>query len=241
MERLLPPPCQMVFVVKDALRGVRFVIKKSAKSLGFQNLPFSIPDRILMETLLKTETMPTKLEGFVDGIISLPLFDQTLPPTGFFGSYGFPNSKFEIHKSASVLYRALSFTTKKLGVKNVLMSEIACLKSMHQFLKASSSKINQKNEDKAMLLFNLLIECKALENPFELFRASSPEDQAAQATAVFAAVLWLFVPTRGAFEDETENLNFCCAIASQNSADFYSLYSEGKSLTSLFKSLLDVV
>lgn len=243
MQRLPLAHNYPVVVVKDILRGARFAVKTGGKILLAQENPFlgHKAGDVLRKNQSPAGLIIDKIARVTEEAFTDPFVARKFPPADFFGPRRFPEGNWEISEAAHVLYGALSYTLKKAGIKDALLSETVCHECLRRFSLTQGVKHDWKNEQKAAYLFKLILEHKTIGRPLDLIFPSDSSCQDAVAAAAFAAVLWMFVPREDNMDDEAEILLFCCDIAADSVTDIAASGLDERSGAALFKYFLNVV
>lgn len=229
-------------VAKDAIRGIRFAMKRGAKIL-VRNGPHYLPDPLeaaSSDFLDSAERITIRIDKVIRQTLGLEFDEAEFRPMGIAANNTLGDQS-AISRDASNLFFALTLAAKNLGVSDVFISEALCARLVVGAAEDLTRAPDESSELRAFHLFQRILETHAIGDLPGKPGRTDPERISNIALVSFSVGLWTFVP-RGTFTDtETEILQICCDIAKHHStAISRHLVSEAE-IIALFRYALDTV
>ena len=230
-------------LVKDALRGLRFAVRKGGQVLSSNtNSALPKPMSDLPASLFRgADEITLEMEARSCGVLGGPFQKNSMPDTSFFGPDGFSVANANIEASAGVLYFGLSYSVKKLGKDNPLLSEFLCATCLQLLLDDIANHDEKSGAEQAATLFSLLMNQKVFRNISAPVFGASPDGPKITVAASFAASLWFFLPRGSANTTESELLDTCCEIAESDRDKIFDKKLDNDAMSSLFQYYLNIV
>lgn len=228
-------------LAKDAIRGIRFVLKRGAEKVA-QNGPRQLPGKLetVSTDILNTAEKFTEHAGkIVSQLLGLSFDEASITPPELLSNGGTGYDYQTLSRDVLNLYQALSLVAKNLGVKNALVSETLCAQIVARAAENPASTENPQT--KAGHLFLELMSSIVIGDPPGILRNHNADHIDDLAIISFAVALWVFVE-RGSFHDtEIEILQICSDIAKFHRGDILEHKSSSSAVVALFKHALNTV
>jgi hypothetical protein len=231
-------------VAKDALRGIRFALKRGAKMMMVNNGPRQLPEQFESASsnfLQNSEILTGTVDKIIQRILGLE-FDPVMFAAPSFASTDVTKDAHEaMSTDASNLYFALSLSAKHLGVSDLLVSEAICAKLIAEDGSFDWPLAEQSTEFLCSQLCIRIINMNILGDPPGVSSSHNADRAMDVAIIAFATALWVYVE-RGKFSDtEPELLEMCCSVAEQKRNKITQNMAEEDRFLALFKYALETV
>lgn len=228
-------------LAKDAIRGVRFVLKRGAQKVAEKG-PRQLPDELEVvstDILHVAKKIADRADKIVTRLLGLNFDQARISPPKLLSNGGAEYDYQTLSQEALNLYQALSLAAKNLDVKNVLVSEALCARIVAQA--AEKPVPTEDTETKACRLFLELMSRIVIGDPPGISSHHNADHIDDLAMISFSVALWIFVE-RGSYQDtEIEILQICSDIAKFHRADILEHKSSSSAMIALFKHALDTV
>jgi hypothetical protein len=229
-------------VAKDALRGIRYALKRGAKLVA-EGGPRQVPEpfeAVSNDLLNSAERIAKAVDHIAKHILGLDFDPNTFGPPTFATPLDSKSGGENLSQDASNLFFALTLCAKNMKI-DLLVSETLCARLIAE---DASFDWPQGQQDTAALcsaLFHRLIAMNVLGDPPGVPSKHNSEKQADARSVAFAAALWTYLE-RGTFNDSEEELiRMCCDVADQKSSDLASATQATAKVHKLFEYALSAV
>lgn len=234
----LPSPPDPTMATRDALRGLRLVLKRGAK-LSVEKARVAVPgpfEGVSEEFFAQANKFTDAADSLVQQMLGLDFHEDRFSAPATLRQSPSGAARSERMRDASNLYFALSLSVRYFDLSQLFVSETVCA------LIISAARLDeQEREDSCVWLFRQLGDSRAIESPSALVRRHTPEEQSQIAMVAFAVSLWSFVD-RNAFNDpELELLEICCDVAALKLPEIDLKLAGDNELSVAFKSALEIV
>ncbi len=225
-------------IARDALRGLRLVLKRGAK-LSIEKARVAVPEPfegVSEEFFAQATKVTHAADSLVQQMLGLDFHEDrfAVPDTLHRSLHDATHS--ERKRDASNLYFALSLSLRFFGLDQLFVSETVCAQI------ASTARPDEQSPESACVwLFRQLTEGNAIGNPLVLVQHHTSDERRQIAKVAFAVSLWAFVDRDAFNEPELELLEICCDVATFRSPGIELKLDDENELTDAFKSALKIV
>ena len=223
--------------VRDALRGIRYAVRKSGHLLNDQShqvLPQPL-NNLAHRAARKLDRLSDEVERATTSLGG-PFQKSESPESTVFSSAGYrpkvPESESE--EASRALYFGLNYAFQNLCGNDVLISESSCLDCI---LELENTSEPSKSQTLARQLFTAVLNK-------EVFRSKLTEDDTFRnhmAAASFAVAMWFFLSRDADSVDEQSLLDICCEVTQYSLQDVIALQGSPENSEPLFLNLLDII
>ena len=227
--------------VRDALRGVRFALRKSGHFFNDQTdqvLPDPL-NNLAHRAVRKLDRLSTEVER-VTSTLGGPFQKSSSPDSTFFSSVGYrPNvPQTESEEAARALYFGLNYAFQSFHGSDVLISEALCLECI---LALEKTPDFSESASLAHCLFTSILEKQV----FRHVASETADDDYSLCysitTAGFAVAMWFFLGRDTDSMNEQSLLDICCEVTEYNKKDVAALPTQPENSEPLFRYLLDII
>lgn len=227
--------------VRDALRGIRYALRKSGHFLNDQSGQM-LPDplnSLAHRAVRKLDRLSTEVER-VTSSLGGPFQKSTSPDSTIFTNMGYrPNvPQTESDEAASALYFGLNYAFQSFHGNDVLISEALCLECILELEKAPDYI---ESATLACLLFKTVLEKRVFRHVASETTADDSALSNSMTTASFAVAMWFFLGRGIDSMDEQSLLDTCCEVTEYNKKDVVKLPAMPNKSEQLFRQLLDII
>jgi len=229
-------------VAKDALRGIRYALKRGAKLVA-EGGPRQLPEQFEAASnhlLNSAESIAKTVDRIAKHILGLDFDPSTFGPPTFATPLDSKSGGENLSKDATNLFFALTLCAKNLKV-DLLVSETLFARLIAE---DASFDWPQGQQDPAALCtepFRRRLAMKVLGDPPGVPSKHNADQRIDASRVAFAAALWTYLE-RGPFNDSEEELiRMCCDVADQKSSDLAEASQETDNLQKLFEYALSAV
>ncbi len=226
--------------VRDALRGIRFAVRKSGQFLNEQSHQV-FPDQL--HNL--AHRAARKLDKFSDEMervtcsLGGPFQKSASPDSTFFSPAGYRPKvpDIESEEASRALYFGLYYAFQNIRGHDVLISEALCLDCILEL--EEIPEINEPPTLARHLLTSVLNK--------QVFRSAPSEPLEDEAfhngvtAASFAVAMWFFLSRDADSVDEQSLLDICCEVTQYSLAEVIALQKHPEDSEALFARLLDII
>ena len=234
----LPSPSDPGIATRDAIRGLRLVLKRGAKlSVEKARVAVPVPFEGVSEEIFAQATKVTNAaDSLVQQMLGLDFNEDRFAAPGTLRRSPSDAARSERMRDASNLYFALSLSLRYFDLSRMFVYETVCA-----LIISAARPDEQAREDACVWLFHQLVNSKAVGVPSTLVRRHTLEEQGQIAKVAFAVSLWAFVD-RDAFDDpELELLEICCDVAALKVPEIDLKLADENELSVAFNSALEIV
>lgn len=241
-HRQTQSPIRPDLLVKDALRGLRFAVRKGSEIIASgENTALPRPiSETASRFVRRADELCQELESLSSQTLGGPFKKNRMPESSFFGRTGFTGDG-DVVEAAGALYAGLSFAAGKLGKNNPLLSEFFCAEALRAHLDRVSRSPQLSQAERASDLFSLVISRGVFRN----FSALQPNDvhsgKKIMVVASFAVALWFFASRDAEITGEQDLLESCCQIAAGEMEKIFDNRMDSSAMTELFAYYLDIL
>ena len=214
-------------VAKDALRGIRYALKRGAKLVA-EGGPRQLPEQFEAasnDLLNSAESIAKTVDRIAKHILGLDFDPSTFGPPTFATPIDAKSGSENLSQDATNLFFALTLCAKSMKI-DLLVSETLCARLIAE---DASFDWPQGQQDTAALcteLFHRITAMNVLGDPPGVPSSHNAERQSDASKVAFAAALWTYLE-RGSFNDSEEELiTMCCEVSGQKLSDL-----DGETLT----------
>ena len=223
--------------VRDALRGIRYAVRKSGDFLyeqSHQVLPEPL-NNLAHRAARKLDRLSDEVER-VTTSLGGPFQKSVSPENAFFTNEGYrpriPDSESE--EASQALYFGLYYAYQSLSGSDVLISEALCLDCI---LELEDSSDPSEPHTLARQLFVAIMNR-------QLFRNKLDEDDSFRdnkTAASFAVAMWFFLSREEDSVDERSLLDICCEVTQYSLQDVIALQNAPETSEPLFLHLMEII
>lgn len=228
-------------VAKDALRGIRYALKRGAK-LAAEGGPRQLPEQFeaaSIDLLNSAESIAKTVDRIAKHILGLDFDPSSFGPPSFATPLNVSVGDECLPRDASNLFFALTLCAKNMQI-DLLVSETLCAQLIAEDASFDWPLGNQDSAALCTHLFHQIIATKILGDPPGLSSRHNAEQRSDVVKVAFAAALWTYLE-RGSYSDSEEELiRMCCEVTEQKSAQI-SETEDAAALTELFNYALGIV
>ncbi len=232
----LPSPPDPGIATRDALRGLRLVLKRGAK-LSIEKARVALPEPfegVSKEIFEQATKVTYAADSLVQQMLGLSFHEDRFAVPDTLRRSLKDSTHSEQKRDASNLYFALSLSLRYFGFRQLFVSETICAQIV-----STARKEDQSRESACVWLYRQLIDGNAVGNPPVLVQHHTSEEKRQIAKVAYAVSLWAFV-YRDSF-DELELLEICCDVATFRSPGIELEPDDGNALSEAFNSALKIV
>ncbi len=230
-------------VAKDALRGIRYALKRGAKMV-VQNGPRQLPEQFeaaSADFLNSAEQLTRTIDSIATHVLGLQFDPATFGPPSFARSEVTQVTDATLSRDASQLYFALTRTIKYMQIPDLLVSEALCAQVIAEDASGDWPAGDQDTASLCCALYKRILATRILGDPPGVSSIHNADRAQDVATVAFATALWVYVE-RGAFEDtEVDLLQMCADVTQQKSADIKAAGTADEPIKALFAHALETV
>lgn len=226
--------------VRDALRGIRYAVRKSGHFLNDQThqvLPDQLND-LAHRAVRRLDKFSDEMER-VTSALGGPFQKSASPDSTFFSPVGYrpkvPENESE--EASRALYFGLYYAFQNMRNHDVLISEALCLDCILEL--EETPEINEP-QTLARQLFTAMLSKQV----FRSAPSETHDDDAFHSgvtAASFAVSMWFFLSRDLGSIDEQSLLDICCEVTQYSLNDVVTLQNQPETSEPLFARLLDII
>lgn len=234
----LPSPPDPDIATRDALRGLRLVLKRGAK-LSIEKARVALPEPfegVSREIFEQAAKVTHAADSLVQQMLGLNFHEDRFAAPDTLRRSPRDSAHSERKSDASNLYFALSLSLRYFGLRQLFVSETVCAQIV-----STDRQEDQSPASACVWLYRQLTRRNAVGNPPALVRQHTSEEEIQIAKVACAVSLWAFVDRDSFDEPELELLEICCDVATFRSPVFALEADDDNALSEAFNSALRVV
>ena len=230
-------------VAKDALRGIRYAMKRNAK-LVVEGGPRQLPEQFEAAStnfLKSAEAFAKTIDRAAKHILGLEYDPKTFGPPAFMASSGGSLNENHLSTNASNLFFALSFASKLLELKDILVSEALCVRILAEDALVDWPVGKQDTASQCAELYLRILHTNVVGDPPGVSSQHNSDRRRDIQKVAFAVSLWAYTE-RYAFDDsEVDLLEMCCAVTINKADDLLSAKDDQEAVRALFHYALSII
>ena len=234
----LPSPPDPGIATRDALRGLRLVLKRGAK-LSVEKARVALPEPfegVSKEIFEQATRVTHAADSLVQQILGLNFHEDSFAAPVTLRRSLRESTHSERKRDASNLYFALSLSLRYFGLRQLFVSETICAQIV-----STARQEDQSLESACVWLYRQLTGGNAVGNPPVLVQHHSSDEKTQITKVAYAVSLWAFAD-RDPFNDpELELLEICCDVATFRSPGTALEPDDENALSEAFSSALKIV
>ncbi len=234
----LPSPPDPGIATRDALRGLRLVLRRGAK-LSIEKARVALPEPfegVSKEIFEQATKVTHAADSLVQQMLGLSFHEDRFAMPDTLRRSVKDSTHSEQKRDASNLYFALSLSLRYFGFRQLFVSETICAQII-----STTRKEDQSRESACVWLYRQLIDGNAVGNPPVLVQHHTPEEETQIAKVAYVVSLWAFVDRDSFNEPELELLEICCDVATCRSPGIELEPDDDNALSEGFNSALKIV
>ena len=243
---------------KDALRRIRFAVKRGAKQVVTQ-APRKLPEPLeaaSADLLSSAERLARTVDQIAKQILGLQFDPARFGPPAFAtmqkasvhdtgvqdtGVQRRAVTEATLSRDASTLYFALTLAVDALGLTHLLVSETRTAQLVAEQAAANWPDENLDSGARCAALYRQIVARHPLEDAPGTAGRHPTERRDHLRKVAFATSLWAYLE-RGDFDDsETELVTLCCDVAAQRADPLRAAENDEAKLRALFSYALSIV
>ena len=234
----LPSPPDPGTATRDALRGLRFVLKHGAK-LSIEKARVVVPEPfedVSKEIFAQATKVTHAADTLVQQMLGLSFDEDRFAVPDSLRRPLKDSSHSERRRDASNLYFALSLSLRYFDLRQLFVSETICAQIV-----STARQEGQSSEGACVWLYRQLMGGNAVRSPPVQVQQQSPEQNRQIAKVAYAVCLWAFADRDTFNEPELEFLEICCDVAAFRAPGIQQGLDDDTALAKAFNSALKIV